>query len=243
MPLRGSTGVLSAGDRSVRGHGQSQRAGIGAFLAPSLPAHGPLRWAAVFGATAVNYHGATRTVGPTRSPSSWPVRRDRGGDARRRRPRDRAGDRRALLGPPGRDPARRRAPVLRLSGYARIATLGEEVRDPARTIPGAIPLALGIALELYLVTEASMLLVLGPRSVADSAAPLADAIAAGRLARLAPSPASGRPWPRLACSSPCWPGSPDGLRHGADPEMPAPLAPSTRDTGCRTLPSSWSAER
>ena len=27
------------------------------------------------------------------------------------------------------------------AGYARIATLGEEVRDPARTIPRAIPLA------------------------------------------------------------------------------------------------------
>ncbi len=32
------------------------------------------------------------------------------------------------------------------AGYARIATLGEEVRDPARTIPRAIPLALGITL-------------------------------------------------------------------------------------------------
>ncbi|MUM36125.1 amino acid permease, partial [Mycolicibacterium sp. CBMA 361] len=30
------------------------------------------------------------------------------------------------------------------AGYARIATLGEEVRDPARTIPRAIPIALGI---------------------------------------------------------------------------------------------------
>ena len=32
------------------------------------------------------------------------------------------------------------------AGYARIATLGEEVRDPARTIPRAIPIALGITL-------------------------------------------------------------------------------------------------
>ena len=30
------------------------------------------------------------------------------------------------------------------AGYARIATLGEEVRDPARTIPRAIPLALAV---------------------------------------------------------------------------------------------------
>ena len=37
------------------------------------------------------------------------------------------------------------------AGYARIATLGEEVRDPARTIPRAIPIALGIALVVYAV--------------------------------------------------------------------------------------------
>jgi APA family basic amino acid/polyamine antiporter len=35
------------------------------------------------------------------------------------------------------------------AGYARIATLGEEVRDPARTIPRAIPIALGITLIVY----------------------------------------------------------------------------------------------
>ncbi|CAM5517888.1 Amino acid permease OS=Streptomyces cyaneofuscatus OX=66883 GN=G3I52_10035 PE=4 SV=1 [Streptomyces cyaneofuscatus] len=35
------------------------------------------------------------------------------------------------------------------AGYARIATLGEEARDPARTIPRAIPLALGITLVVY----------------------------------------------------------------------------------------------
>ena len=37
------------------------------------------------------------------------------------------------------------------AGYARIATLGEEVRDPRRTIPRAIPLALGITLVIYTV--------------------------------------------------------------------------------------------
>src|SRR5690606_32599707 len=35
------------------------------------------------------------------------------------------------------------------AGYARIATLGEEVRDPARTIPRAVPLALGLVLAIY----------------------------------------------------------------------------------------------
>ncbi len=37
------------------------------------------------------------------------------------------------------------------AGYARIATLGEEVRDPARTIPRAIPIALGITLAVYAI--------------------------------------------------------------------------------------------
>jgi len=36
------------------------------------------------------------------------------------------------------------------AGYARIATLGEEVRSPARTIPRAILVALGVVVALYL---------------------------------------------------------------------------------------------
>ncbi|MFB7287468.1 APC family permease [Actinacidiphila glaucinigra] len=68
------------------------------------------------------------------------------------------------------------------AGYARIATLGEEVRDPARTIPRAIPLALGITLVVYAAVAVALLAVLGPRALAGSAAPLADA--AGGLAPL-----------------------------------------------------------
>ena len=47
------------------------------------------------------------------------------------------------------------------AGYARIATLGEEVRDPARTIPKAIPIALGIVLAVYAVVAVTLLT--GPR--------------------------------------------------------------------------------
>jgi APA family basic amino acid/polyamine antiporter len=65
------------------------------------------------------------------------------------------------------------------AGYARIATLGEEVRDPARTIPRAIPLALGIAVAVYAVVALTLLLALGPEGVAGSRTPLADAVAAG----------------------------------------------------------------
>ena len=41
------------------------------------------------------------------------------------------------------------------AGYARIATLGEEVKDPERTIPRAIPLALGITVVLYVAVARS----------------------------------------------------------------------------------------
>jgi APA family basic amino acid/polyamine antiporter len=67
------------------------------------------------------------------------------------------------------------------AGYARIATLGAEVRDPARVIPRAIPLALGITLVVYAVVAVAALLVLGPHGLASATAPLADTVrAAGR---------------------------------------------------------------
>ncbi|MFF5501097.1 APC family permease [Streptomyces roseolus] len=72
------------------------------------------------------------------------------------------------------------------AGYARIATLGEEVRDPARTIPRAVPLALGIALGVYALVAVGVLLVLGPLALADSAAPLADAVRAAGSSWLVP---------------------------------------------------------
>lgn len=64
------------------------------------------------------------------------------------------------------------------AGYARIATLGEEVREPARTIPRAIPIALGITLVVYAVVAVAVLTSLGPSRLAASAAPLLDTVAA-----------------------------------------------------------------
>ena len=61
------------------------------------------------------------------------------------------------------------------AGYARLATLGEEVRDPARTLPRAIPLALGLAVALYAVVGTTVLLALGPDGVAATTAPVAAA--------------------------------------------------------------------
>ncbi len=65
------------------------------------------------------------------------------------------------------------------AGYARIATLGEEVLDPERTIPRAIPLALAITLAVYLAVALSALLVLGATALGHAAAPLRDVVASG----------------------------------------------------------------
>ncbi|MFB6839366.1 APC family permease [Streptomyces sp. NPDC056361] len=73
------------------------------------------------------------------------------------------------------------------AGYARIATLGEEVRDPARTIPRAVPVALGIALAVYGLVAVSVLTVLGPAALAHSPAPLADAARAAGAGWLVPA--------------------------------------------------------
>lgn len=62
------------------------------------------------------------------------------------------------------------------AGYARIATLGEEVRDPQRTIPRAIPLALGITVVVYAALAFTMLSAVGPEAVAASATPLSSTV-------------------------------------------------------------------
>jgi len=77
------------------------------------------------------------------------------------------------------------------AGYARVATLGEEVADPARTIPRAVSLALGIVLVVYAVVCAAALLAVGPAVLAAADAPLAEAVAAGRLAALEPAVRAG----------------------------------------------------
>lgn len=67
------------------------------------------------------------------------------------------------------------------AGYARVATLGEEVRDPGRTIPRAVLLALAGATAVYATVAVVLLRTLGAEGTAASAAPLADAVAAGDL--------------------------------------------------------------
>jgi basic amino acid/polyamine antiporter, APA family len=71
------------------------------------------------------------------------------------------------------------------AGYARIATLGEEIRDPSRTIPRAIGTALGLALAVYVLVAVAVLTVLGHRLGATTA-PLADAVRAAGWPMLVP---------------------------------------------------------
>ncbi|NUT31987.1 MAG: amino acid permease, partial [Hamadaea sp.] len=54
------------------------------------------------------------------------------------------------------------------AGYARIATMGEEVRDPQRTIPRAILLALSLAVAVYAAIGVALLHVLGAQRLGDS---------------------------------------------------------------------------
>ncbi len=77
------------------------------------------------------------------------------------------------------------------AGYARIATMGEEVRDPVRTIPKAITLALVIAVAIYLVVGVAALLAAGPDRLARAAAPLTEAVRAVGAEPLVPVVAAG----------------------------------------------------
>jgi APA family basic amino acid/polyamine antiporter len=72
------------------------------------------------------------------------------------------------------------------AGYARIATLGEEVRDPARTIPRAIPIALGITLAVYATVAIAVMSELGSAALASATAPLAEAVRAAGAPGLEP---------------------------------------------------------
>ncbi|MCU1529244.1 MAG: amino acid permease [Frondihabitans sp.] len=63
------------------------------------------------------------------------------------------------------------------AGYARVATMGEEVKNPSRTIPTAILTALALTLVVYALIAVTVLLVLGPAHLAGSHAPLVDIVA------------------------------------------------------------------
>jgi APA family basic amino acid/polyamine antiporter len=72
------------------------------------------------------------------------------------------------------------------AGYARLATLGEEVREPARTIPRAVSVTFVLVLALYSAAALALLHVLGPSRLADSARPFVAGVDAADTHRLVP---------------------------------------------------------
>ncbi|MEJ1113286.1 APC family permease [Paenarthrobacter sp. CCNWLY172] len=150
----------------------------------------PVAIAAVVLLTAVNYHGVTRTAGLTRvlviavlAALAIAVTAVWGGSGVDFG--DFAGE--GLLAE-GWYGILQSAGLLffAFAGYARIATMGEEVREPKRTIPRAIGIALGITILIYAVIAVTLLAALGPEGVAATPTPLAEAVGAGTLAWASP---------------------------------------------------------
>jgi APA family basic amino acid/polyamine antiporter len=72
------------------------------------------------------------------------------------------------------------------AGYARIATLGEEVRDPAITIPKAIPRALAGVLVVYAAIGITLLAAVSVDAISASDAPLGLVVSNSPLDALTP---------------------------------------------------------
>ena len=73
------------------------------------------------------------------------------------------------------------------AGYARLSTLGEEVRDPGRTIPRAIAVAVVVVVTVYAGAAVALLHVLGPSGLAEATRPFAAALDAADASGLVPA--------------------------------------------------------
>ncbi|MDR7330645.1 APC family permease [Corynebacterium guangdongense] len=158
------------------------------FAAYAAPAgwEKPVAVTAVIALTAVNYRGITRTAQLTRvivavvllALALAVVAALVGGDPQWGRVNPVAGGHGGALG------VLQSAGLLffAFAGYARIATLGEEVRDPGRVIPRAIPTALGIVVLIYALIAVTLLAVLGAEELAQTPQPLAAAVGPGSWA-------------------------------------------------------------
>jgi APA family basic amino acid/polyamine antiporter len=155
------------------------------YVAPSEAR--PLALAAVVALTAVNLAGIEKTAGLTRitvtlvvaSLAIFVVAAFTGGTVD-------AGHLTAAHG--GVVGALRSGGILffAFAGYARIATLGEEVVEPARTIPRAISVALVIAVAVYAAVAVAALAAASPAVIASTQAPLQEVLRTGSHHALAP---------------------------------------------------------
>jgi APA family basic amino acid/polyamine antiporter len=111
------------------------------------------------------------------------------------------------------------------AGYARIATLGGEVRDPRTTIPRAITLSLSAVLVLYLVIGTGLLIVLGRERLTTSAAPMVDAVLVAGFPMMVPFVVAGAALASLGALVPLLLGiSRTTAAMAADGHLPRPLA-------------------
>jgi APA family basic amino acid/polyamine antiporter len=155
------------------------------YAAPSIAR--PLAVGAVVGLTAVNLAGIDKTAGLTRAIVAlvltalavFVVVALAGGTVDGSHLTDTHG---GVLG------ALRSAGILffAFAGYARIATLGEEVAAPGRTIPRAIAVALGLTVAIYAVVAVAALLAAAPSLLASTQVPLRAVARAGSLDGFAP---------------------------------------------------------
>ncbi|WP_314323011.1 APC family permease [Paenarthrobacter ilicis] len=162
------------------------------FAAYAAPAgwERPVAITAVIVLAAVNYHGVTRTAGLTRVLVVLVLAALAIAVA-------------ACWGGAAPDPARilgdgllahgwygilQSAGLLffAFAGYARIATMGEEVLDPKRTIPRAIGIALGITIIVYAIIAVTLLATIGPDGVASNPTPLAASVETGTMSWAGP---------------------------------------------------------
>lgn len=72
------------------------------------------------------------------------------------------------------------------AGYARIATLGEEVRDPSKNIPRAIGIAFAVVVVIYAAVGVTALGALGASGLAATDNPLVDVVTGNGWAWAAP---------------------------------------------------------
>jgi amino acid transporter len=63
-------------------------------------------------------------------------------------------------------------------GFEDMVNMAEEVRDPGRVLPRAVPLALGLTTLIYFVAATTAALALPPDALAASEAPFANIVAA-----------------------------------------------------------------
>ncbi|WP_017586297.1 APC family permease [Nocardiopsis ganjiahuensis] len=111
------------------------------------------------------------------------------------------------------------------AGYARIATLGGEVRDPQTTIPRAITLSLGTVLVVYMLIGTGLLIVLGRERLTTSEAPMVDAVVVAGFPAMVPIVVAGAALASLGALMPLLMGiSRTTAAMAADGHLPRPLA-------------------